>query len=126
MGLSAYGNPEPYYAKLRKTIDLKEDGSFRLKMKYFDFHYKPWMPSKELCKLLGGPIKTKDAPLTQIHKDISAALQKVTEEVVFKILNNLHKETKIDNLCLAGGVALNSVANGKILRNTLFKKIWIK
>ena len=126
MGLSAYGNPEPYYAKLRKTIDLKEDGSFRLKMKYFDFHYKPWMPSKELYKLLGGPIKTKDAPLTQRHKDIAAALQKVTEEVVFKILNNLHKETKLDNLCIAVGVALNSVANGKILKNIPFKKIWIQ
>ncbi len=126
MGLSPYGNPDKYYHRFKKLLDVKEDGSFRLNMKYFDFYYKPWMPSKKLCQLFGMPVREKEGVLTQDHKDLSASLQKVTEEVLFKILNHVHKVTGIDNLCLSGGVALNSVANGKILKNTPFKKIYIQ
>ncbi|MBI2125662.1 carbamoyltransferase [Candidatus Woesearchaeota archaeon] len=130
MGLAPYGmmvkEKNEYYHRLRKVIDLKEDGSFALKMQYFDFHYKPRMPNAGLCALLGGAVRAKDEPLTQRHKDIAAAVQLVTEEVLFRILNQVWKETKQENICLAGGVALNSVANGKILKNTPFKRIYIQ
>ncbi len=126
MGLSAYGNPKPYYEKFKKMIEIKDDGSFRLNMEYFDFHYKVWMPSKKMCKLFGGAIRKKEDKLIQRHKDIAAALQKITEEILFKILNHVYKETGMENLCFSGGVALNSVANGKILKNTQFKNIYIQ
>lgn len=126
MGLSPYGDSNPYYEKFLKLMDIKEDGSFALNMKYFDFHYKPWMPSKEMCKLFDMPVRKKEGELTQKHKDISASLQRVTEEVIFKMLHCIHKETAMNNLVLGGGCALNSVANGKILKNTPFKKIFIQ
>jgi carbamoyltransferase len=130
MGLAPYGNMDkksnPYYEKLKKVIDVKEDGSYRLDMKYFSYHYKNKMPSKKLCTLLGHPIRKNSSELTEDHKDIAAALQLVTEEVLLKILNNVQKKTKCDNLVVAGGVGLNSVANGKFLKNTSFKKIWIQ
>jgi len=129
MGLSAYGNKNkkknPYYEKLKKVIDIKEDGSYKLNMDYFQYHYSNRMPSKKLCLLLDAPIRKPDSKITQKHKDIAAALQLITEEVIIKILNYIHKETKCDNLIMSGGVALNSVANGKILSKTPFKKIWI-
>ncbi len=130
MGLSAYGNMNPktnlYYKKLNDVVDIKEDGSFRLDMTYFKFHYADRMPSKKLCSLLEGPIRKKESELTQRHKDIAAALQMITEELMTKILKYIHKVTKEENLIMAGGVALNSVFNGKILRKTPFKKIWIQ
>lgn len=130
MGLSPYGDrnkeTNPYYKKLKQVIDIKEDGSYRFDMSYFVFHYANKMPSKKLCKLLEGPIRKPESTLTQRHKDIAAALQIITEEVLIKMLNHVYRETKCENLVMAGGVALNSVANGKILKNTLFKKIWIQ
>lgn len=130
MGLSPYGNMDKktndYYKKLRKAIDIKEDGSFRLDMSYFVFHYADKMPSKRLCRLLGGPIRKPESEITQRHKDIAAALQIVTEEILTKILNHVYKATKSKNVVMAGGVALNSVYNGKILKNTPFKSIWIQ
>ena len=93
-------------------------------MNYFVYHFKKRMPSKKLCKLLDGPIRTPGSELTKRHKDIAAALQMIYEEVSFKILNYVHKETKCKNLVLAGGCGLNSVANGKILKNTNFQNIW--
>lgn len=130
MGLSPYGNMDKntneYYKKLKKVIDVKDDGSFRFDMKYFIFHYADRMPSKKLCRLLDGPTRKPESELTQRHKDIAAAVQLVTEEILTKILNHVNKTTKCDNLVLAGGVALNSVYNGKILTNTNFKKIWIQ
>jgi len=129
MGLSPYGNTDrntnPYYKKLKQVMDVKEDGSFSFDMRYFVFHYADRMPSKKLCRLLGGPIRKPESELKQRHKDIAAALQLITEDVLTKILNHVHKETKSDNIVLAGGVALNSVYNGKILRKTPFKRIWI-
>jgi len=130
MGLSPYGDMNPktnkYYAKLKEAIDVKEDGSYQFDMSYFVYHYKASMPSKRLCRLLDGPIRKAEAELTQRHKDIAAALQLVLEEVMTKMLNHLYSLTKMDNVVLAGGVALNSVYNGKILRNTSFKNIWIQ
>lgn len=130
MGLSAYGNKNkrtnPYYRKFKKVVDIKKDGSYQLDMSYFAFHYSDRMPSPKMCKLFGGPVSKKDAEMTQRHKDIAAALQMVTEEVMIKMLNYIYKVTRCKNIVLAGGVALNSVCNGKILKNTPFKKIWIQ
>jgi len=130
MGLAPYGDmnkkTNPYYEKLKKVIDIKEDGSFRFNMDYFAYHFYDKMPSVKLCELLDGPVRKPESDITERHKDIAAALQLITEEVIIKILKHLHKETKCDNLVLAGGVALNSVGNGKLLKNTGFKKIWIQ
>ncbi|MBI4451993.1 carbamoyltransferase [Candidatus Woesearchaeota archaeon] len=124
MGLSPYGKPV-YYDDFKRVVDIKEDGSIEFDMSYFDFHYKLTMPSKKFEEEFG-KIRKPHEEVTQKHKDIAASLQKITEEMIFKMLNHLHKETKMDNLCMAGGVALNSVANGKITRNTPFKKVWIQ
>ena len=130
MGLSSYGdmNRETniYYKRLRNVIDIKEDGSYRLDMNYFKFHYSDRMPSKKLCKLLGGPVAKRDIEMTEKHKNLAAALQLITEEIMTKMLNHIYKITKEKNIVLAGGVALNSVYNGKILRNTHFKNVWIQ
>ncbi len=130
MGLSPYGNMDKktnlYYEKLKRVIDIKEDGSYCLNMDYFSFCYKNKMPSKKLCQLLDGPIRKPESEVTQRHKDIAAALQMITEESIIKMLNHLYNKTKCKNLVLGGGVALNSVCNGKILKNTPFKKIWIQ
>ncbi len=128
MGLSPYGDMDKetneYYRKLRKVIDIKADGSYRLDMSYFVYHYADRMPSKKLCRLLDGPVRLPDEELTRRHRDIAAALQLVYEEAFFKILNHLHHLTKCDNLVIAGGCGLNSVANGKVLRNTPFRNVW--
>ena len=128
MGLSPYGlmdkEKNQYYKKLRKIIDIKDDGSYRLDMAYFVYHFADRMPSKKLCKLLDGPVRKPESELTQRHKDIAAALQMIYEEILFKILNHVYNGTKCKNLVLAGGCALNSVANGKILKNTPFEHFW--
>src|SRR3989338_418380 len=128
MGLCPYGEMDkeknPYYLKLIQVIDLKEDGSFRLDMSYFKYHFAGRMPSRKLCTLLDGPIRRPEEEITKRHKDIAAALQLIYEEALFKILNHVHKETCCDSLVIAGGCGLNSVANGKILRNTKFKNFW--
>ncbi|MFC1682228.1 carbamoyltransferase, partial [Nanoarchaeota archaeon] len=128
MGLSPYGNmnkeTNKYYEKLKQVLDIKEDGSYRFDMRYFKYHYSDRMPSKKLCRLLGGPIRKKESELTQRHKDIAAALQLITEEVMNKMLNHLYKVTKCENLVISGGVGLNSVYNGRMLKNTPFKKFW--
>lgn len=128
MGLAPYGDmnkdSNQYYQKLKKIIDLKEDGSYRLDMDYFVYHFRDRMPSKKLCALLGGPIRKSELEITQRHKDIAAALQLITEEVITKIINYVYEKTKLKNLVIAGGVGLNSVYNGKILKNTPFKNFW--
>ncbi|MBN2545353.1 MAG: carbamoyltransferase [Spirochaetes bacterium] len=130
MGLSAFGNMDrktnQYYHKLLKTIEIKDDGSFFMDMSYFVYHYKGRMPSKKLCDLLGGPVLKRNSEMKERHKDIAAAVQLVTEDILTKILNFLYKETKCENVVIAGGVALNSVYNGKILRNSPFKRVWIQ
>jgi len=130
MGLSAYGqkdkNKNIFYRTLKEIIDIKNDGSFRLDMSYFKYHYAGKMPSDKLCRLLGGPVRRKDEPVETRHEDIAAALQLITEEIVFKLLADLYENYQCDNVVLAGGVALNSVLNGKILNQTKFKNIWIQ
>jgi len=130
MGLSAYGqrNKEKnvYYNKLKKAIDFKKDGSYRLNMDYFVYHYGQKMPSKKLCRLLDGPIRKRNSIINQRHKDIAAALQIITEEVIIKMLKYLYGITGFDNIVLSGGVALNSVLNGKIIKKTPFKNFWIQ
>ena len=124
MGLAAYGKPV-YYDNFLKLVDIKEDGSYSLDMSYFDYTHKMRMPSRKFIELFGRP-RGKNDPMEQRHKDMAASLQKLTEDVLFRILNSLHKETGMDNLCMAGGVALNSVANGKILSKTPFRDIFIQ
>ncbi len=125
MGLAPLGKPI-FMNEFEKLIQTFEDGSFKLNMEYFSYTHKKRMPSKKLEELFGQKTRTKEAELKQFHKDVAASLQSKTEEVLFNLLNALFKETKSTNLCLAGGVALNSVANGKILSNTPFKRIFIQ
>lgn len=124
MGLGAYGKPA-YCDNFKKAIEIADDGSFSLDMSYFTYHYKMHMFSQKFVDEFGPP-RGKGGEMTERHKDIAASLQKVTEEALFKMLNHLHELTGSDNLCMAGGVALNGVANGKILKNTPFKRIFIQ
>jgi carbamoyltransferase len=123
MGLAAYGKPV-YQNKVKKLIVLKNDGSFELNMKYFSFREAFRMWSNEFENLFDKPRKS-DETITNRHKDIASSIQKVTEEVYFSILNHLYQITKTPNLCIAGGVGLNSLANGQIYRNTPFKNVSI-
>ncbi|MBN1940991.1 MAG: carbamoyltransferase [Candidatus Diapherotrites archaeon] len=125
MGLSAFGKPR-YYDKFKQIIDIKEDGSYQLDMDYFEYHKKMSMPSKKFVELFGPAREKESKNMDQRYKDIAASLQKITEEAVYKMANHLQSTTGQKNLCMAGGVALNSLANGKILKNTKFKKIWIQ
>lgn len=125
MGLAAYGKPQTYKKHFDQIIKLFADGSFKLNMDYFDFAWKEQMPSKKLIALFGLPIRKPEGEVLKEHQNIAAALQAKLEEIVFNLLNQVHKQYQTDNLCLAGGVALNSVMNGKILQNTKFKKFFI-
>ncbi len=126
MGLAPYG--EPKYAELmfKHLIDVKPDGSFRLDMSYFNYCTGLTMTNRKFDDLFGGPPRKPDQLLTQRHMDLAASIQAVTEEVVLRLTRSLRKETGIRNLCLAGGVALNCVANGKILRDGSFEHIYIQ
>jgi carbamoyltransferase len=125
MGLAPYGEPK-YMDQMRKLIDIKEDGSFALNMKYFTYEYGLRMTGSAIEKLFGEPTRKGETPLTQFHKDVARSLQEITEEVMLKLAKQAKELTKSDYLCLAGGVALNCVANGKILRSGLFKEIFIQ
>lgn len=126
MGLAPYG--EPKYADLIKThlVDIKEDGSFHLDMSYFDYCTDLKMTNKKFDDLFGAPPRKPESTLTQREMDIAASIQAVTEEVVTKLARGIRKNTGLKNLCLAGGVALNCVANGKLLRENIFENIWIQ
>jgi carbamoyltransferase len=126
MGLAPYG--EPKYAKLilDHLIDLKPDGSFRLDMSYFDYCTGFTMTNDRLAKLFGQPVRSPDQLLTPFHMDVAASIQAVLDEAVLRLARSLAKQTGSRNLCLAGGVALNCVANGKVLRDGSFDKIWIQ
>ncbi len=127
MGLAPYGQPKYSDLILRELIDVKEDGSFRLNMKFFDFATGLTMTNEKFSKLFGEKVRDPDKELlTQFHMDIAASIQDVTEKIVLKLVSNIQKETQIKNLCLAGGVALNCVANGKIIKNKIFDNIWIQ
>ena len=126
MGLAPYGEPKYVQTILDNLIDLKEDGTFQLNMRYFNYAVGLTMTNREFDKLFGGPPRPREGLLTQREMDIARSIQVVTEEVVLRLARTLHHELKVDYLCLAGGVALNCVANGRILRENLFKDIWIQ
>ena len=127
MGLAPYGEPKFFQIIMDNLIDIKEDGSFRLNQKYFDYATGLTMTNDKFDKLFGNLRRNPDEEkIAQFHMDIAASIQKVTEFVMLKIVKSLHNEYKIENLCLAGGVALNCVANGKILKEKIFKNIWIQ
>ncbi len=126
MGLAPYGNPI-YVEKIKKNlIDIKEDGTFRLNISFFKYHRGFRMTSNKFNRLFGKPPRKKETDITQFHMDLAASIQKVTEEVVLKLAKSLRMETGIKNLCLAGGVALNCVANGKLVKERIFDDIWIQ
>ncbi len=126
MGLAPYGTPRFAKTILEHLIDLKDDGSFRLDQNYFDYCTGLTMTSPRFHDLFGAQPRKSDEPLTQLHMDLAASVQAVTEEVVLRLARSIKVETGAKNLCLAGGVALNCVANGKLLKEGLFDGLWIQ
>jgi len=126
MGLAPYGTPI-YVDKIKKLIDIKDDGTFRLDQKYFNYATGLTMTNEKFNNLFGQkPRNPQIQKITQFHMDIAASIQKVTEEIMIKLARSIRKEYGLKNLCLAGGVALNCVANGKILQEKIFDNIWIQ
>jgi len=126
MGLAPYGRPIYKDLILKELIDLKDDGSFKLNMKYFDYCVGRTMTNKRFAKLFGGPARRPESLLTQREMDLARSVQEVVEEAMLRITGHIHKVTGQKNLCLAGGVALNCVGNGRILREGPFENIWIQ
>jgi carbamoyltransferase len=126
MGLAPYGEPKYVDLIYDKLIDLKPDGSLRMAMEYFDYCHGLTMTSRKFDELFGGPARKPEAPITQREMDIAASIQQVTEDIMLKCARHVHEVTGMKNLCLAGGVALNCVGNGKILREGPFDEIWIQ
>ncbi|HEY9301460.1 MAG TPA: carbamoyltransferase, partial [Phormidium sp.] len=126
MGLAPYGEPKYVDKILNYLIDLKDDGTFRLNMDYFNYTVGLTMTNKKFDELFEGPPRQAEGKLTQREMDIAASIQVVTEEVVLRLCRTVKKELNVDYLCLAGGVALNCVANGRLLREGIFKDIWIQ
>ena len=126
MGLAPYGQPR--YASLirEKLVDIRPDGSFRLNMRYFNYCAGLTMTSREFASLFGGPARRPESPLTEREIDLAASIQLVTEEILLAMATHVHRQTGLQNLCLAGGVALNCVANGRLLREGPFSEIWIQ
>ena len=127
MGLAPYGTPKYKSLILEKLIDLKTDGTFRLNMKYFDYTTGLKMTNNKFSKLFGHPVRLPEKDqLTQFHMDIASSIQAVIEDVVLRLTSSIKDIYSSENLCLAGGVALNCVANGKILKNKIFKNVWVQ
>ena len=127
MGLAPYGQPKYMNLILENLIDLKEDGTFMLDQKYFNYATGLTMTNENFDKLFGEkPRRSEDDEITQFHMDIASSIQKVTEKIMLMLAKSLRDEFKISNLCLAGGVALNCVANGKILEERIFENIWVQ
>jgi carbamoyltransferase len=125
MGLAPYGVPR-FEREVRELIEIADDGSFRLNMDYFAYHYGLEMTTERFHRLFGGPPREPEGPLDQRHRDIAASVQRVTEEVMLRMAGHLHRETNLPDLCLAGGVALNCVANGRILREGPYRRLFIQ
>ena len=126
MGLAPYGKPI-YVEKIKKLIDIKDDGTFRLNQKYFNYATGLTMTNKKFDNLFGQkPRDSKNENISQFHMDIGASIQNVTEEIMLKLVKAIKNEYNINNLCLAGGVALNCVANGKIIQEKIFDNIWVQ
>jgi len=126
MGAAPYGDPKYADAIFEHLVDLREDGSFKLNMKYFAYDYGLTMTNKKFEKLFGMPRREPESEMEQFHWDMAASVQKVTEEVVLRIAHDLHERTGLKNLCMAGGVALNCVANGRIVREGPFENLWVQ
>lgn len=126
MGLAPYGKPIYRDLILSEIVDLKDDGSIRLNMSLFDFLGGLRMTNRRFARLFGGPPREPETPITQREMDIAASIQKVTEEIVMRMVHHVHRETGMKHLCMAGGVALNCVTNGRILREGPFDDIWIQ
>lgn len=126
MGLAPYGEPRYVDTILENLIDLKEDGSFHLRMEYFNFAAGLTMTNRRFDKLFGGPPRPSEGQITQREMDLAASIQVVTEEAMLRIARHAHARYGVDNLCLAGGVALNCVGNGRVLREGPFKNLWIQ
>ncbi|HSI00972.1 MAG TPA: carbamoyltransferase [Reyranella sp.] len=127
MGLAPYGEPRFKDTILNNIVDLKEDGTFRLDQSYFDYCTGLRMTNDKFAALFGGPARKPDKELlTQKHMDLAASIQAVTEEIVLRLARSVKKDTGAKNICLAGGVALNCVANGKLLRENVFDGIWVQ
>lgn len=127
MGLASYGDPDRYYPEFKKTVILEGDGKFSIDFSYFDYHVTRTKKrcSKKFVSIIGPP-RERNGEITQHYMDVAAALQRVLEEACFHILYNLKKNTGNRNLCLSGGVALNSVMNGKVLKNGIFDEVFIQ
>jgi carbamoyltransferase len=126
MGLAPYGDPKYEDVILRRLVELKDDGSFRMDMSYFQYCQGLAMTSKRFERLFGGPPRKPETPLTQREMDLAASIQRVTEEIMLRAARHLHRQTGMKNLCLAGGVALNCVGNGRLLREGPFEDLWIQ
>ena len=126
MGLAPYGEPKYADLILEKLLDLKPDGSFRLDLSYFNYCQGLTMTSRKFDRLFGGPPRRPESDYTQRELDLAASVQQVTEEIILRMGRHVHQQTGLDKICLAGGVALNCVANGRLLREGPFKDIWIQ
>ncbi|MFO1499621.1 MAG: carbamoyltransferase [Verrucomicrobiota bacterium] len=126
MGLAPYGEPKYRDLIFKELIDLKDDGSFRLNMRYFNYGVGLTMTNERFHRLFEGPPRKPESKLTQRHMDLASSIQEVTEEIMFRMARHLRQQTGSRQLCLAGGVALNCVANGRILREKVFDRIWIQ
>ena len=126
MGLAPYGKPVYYDLIMENMMDLKDDGSFKLNMDYFAYTYDQQMINDKFVELFGYPPREPESKIEQHHRDIAMSIQRVTEEAILRMVNHLYEETEQKNLCMAGGVALNSVANGRIIRETPFENVFIQ
>jgi carbamoyltransferase len=126
MGLAPYGEPRYAEVILREVVRLRDDGSFKLDMRYFDYLRGLRMTSAAFDRLFGGPPRRPESPITQREMDLAASVQVVTEEIMLRMARHVHRATGMENLCLAGGVALNCVGNGRILREGPFARVWIQ
>jgi carbamoyltransferase len=126
MGLAPYGTPRFAPTILETLIDLKADGTFRLNLDYFDYCTGLRMTNDRFSRLFGRPPRPPDGPLDQFHMDVAASIQAVTDEVMLRLTRSIAAEFRVPNLCLAGGVALNCVANGRIVRDGRFRRVWIQ
>ena len=126
MGAAPYGNPKYFDLILSELVDLREDGSFKLDMKYFSYDYGLTMTNARFARLFEHPVRESESKLEEFHWDMAASVQKVTEEIVLRMVRDLHAKTGLKNLCMAGGVALNCVANGRVIREGPFENLWVQ
>src|SRR5438477_1298234 len=126
MGLAPYGTPRYVDLIFDKLVQLKDDGSFKLNLDYFNYVHGLTMTNGAFDRLFAGPPRKPESPLTQREMDVAASVQVVTEEIVLRMARHVQRETGLANLCLAGGVALNCVANGRLLRDGPFERLWIQ